>query len=272
MPTSGLSPPMRGNRWSIRSAAPRINVARVYPRPCGETHVSRGHRTGAEGLSPPMRGNPQGRVRNVQSCLDGSIPAHAGKPLSECSSMMAGCPCGETMVVVPYRHHAGSIPAHAGKPSSTDDPAREKRRGLSPPMRGNRRIGVWKHHPAYQGLSPPMRGNHALHCADARTLTPGLSPPMRGNHGYKLALSNLVWAWVYPRPCGETLTLFDRRGAFIMGLSPPMRGNHPSSGRGRGKAEGLSPPMRGNPHRADALQVGANAGVYPRPCGETSSP
>ena len=52
----------------------------VYPRSCGETLSTPALDIFAEGLSPLMRGNPPGRPG--QRPHTGSIPAHAGKPVS----------------------------------------------------------------------------------------------------------------------------------------------------------------------------------------------
>ena len=90
----GLSPPMRGNLSHEPTAVP-------------------GH-----GLSPPMRGNPQRGRRGIG--VQGSIPAHAGKPYGKSGSdkgyRVYPRPCGET----------GPMPNSFFRAS-----------GLSPPMRGN---------------------------------------------------------------------------------------------------------------------------------------
>ena len=93
--TAGLSPRMRGNRihrsrpfarpGSIPAHAGKPaqggqteNLARVYPRACGETRTPRRAICSPRGLSPRMRGNLAGG--SVGEPLIGSIPAHAGKP------------------------------------------------------------------------------------------------------------------------------------------------------------------------------------------------
>ena len=132
----GLSPPMRGNparadvvRVSIGSipahagkpaaSAGTGKASRVYPRPCGETQSEKRFGGSCMGLSPPMRGNPGCAAR--ASCLSGSIPAHAGKPLQQlgrpADSRVYPRPCGET---IPGIRCCVSLA------------------GLSPPMRGNR--------------------------------------------------------------------------------------------------------------------------------------
>ncbi len=93
--TSGLSPPMRGNRACFRNSGQRMGsipahagkpakclcnypLIRVYPRPCGETRYLHLDAMPAAGLSPPMRGNRHDVGSAPQPA--GSIPAHAGKP------------------------------------------------------------------------------------------------------------------------------------------------------------------------------------------------
>ena len=92
---AGLSPRVRGNpRWQMESpggdgsipacagepAPQRLahRSGRVYPRVCGGTRRSPGHRIGICGLSPRVRGN---RVPDPDDdAQSGSIPACAGEP------------------------------------------------------------------------------------------------------------------------------------------------------------------------------------------------
>ena len=91
----GLSPPTRGNHRRVPAPAEllgsipahagepaeqseAVRARSVYPRPRGGTYGARSSSTSATGLSPPTRGNP-GDIW-VFTCLDGSIPAHAGEP------------------------------------------------------------------------------------------------------------------------------------------------------------------------------------------------
>ena len=120
-------------------------------------------------------------------------------------------------------------------PVSTASP-----RGLSPPMRGNRR-------PPRGGLEP--RGSIPAHAGKPS------SRAARRRH-----------AWVYPRPCGET---FATPGPATRnpGLSPPMRGNLTASSLAESSPRSI-PAHAGKPSRNT---VGSSASrVYPRPCGETS--
>ena len=217
IPREGLSPRVRGNRWSspFRSSQevyPRVCGGtrtwpadrRVYPRVCGGTpHViqvsvqrrsipacagepcHRSHRTYRRwGLSPRVRGNPK---RDVADRRQGSIPACAGEP-DRCRSS----------------RRRRSIPACAG--------------GLSPRVRG----------------IPACAGEHQND--DRCKSETGLSPRVRGNHHGPLSL-NAGGCRVYPRVCGGTIGSGRGGTCRSTGLSPRVRGNQ----------SGLSPRVRGNP-------------------------
>ena len=142
-PVSGLSPPVRGNlSWasSIQPSPGSIPAcageparcrsgrcwAWVYPRLCGGTPGVCSGSPGVYGLSPPVRGNPSGSGCRSRSI--GSIPACAGEPAPNIKPARA----------------TGVYPRLCGGTRSR--PAnRLARRGLSPPVRGNRRV-------------PPCRG------------------------------------------------------------------------------------------------------------------
>ena len=154
-------------------------MCRVYPRPCGETVDYARTRAVLWGLSPPMRGNQM--IRTGLPSPAGSIPAHAGKPLPatfrDVHVRVYPRPCGET----------GKAP-----------PVCTSGLGLSPPMRGNQRVG-------------PVRPD-IIRSIPAHAGKPLPSP------------SRISVSRVYPRPCGETA----RRAGLCedgIGLSPPMRGN-----------------------------------------------
>ena len=192
----GLSPHVRGNRrddsggpagrGSIpactgKPAAPGggQHVREVYPRMYGETGAAATIGSGGGGLSPHVRGN-QGQPLAVATGR-GSIPACTGKP-----------PGGRTPT-----HRRWVYPRMYGE---TCSPLlrRRCRRGLSPHVRGNRRMP-----PA---VGPRMRSIPACTGKPSR----GSSPPSR--------------ATVYPRMYGET------PGAAVgavctEGLSPHVRGN-----------------------------------------------
>ena len=105
---SGLSPRMRGNHligdWpdvrygSIPAHAGqpfmlycRPSASWVYPRACGATPVDLDAVEKATGLSPRMRGNRTTRRRSAN--ITGSIPAHAGQPLTAKSLTLLGYIC-----------------------------------------------------------------------------------------------------------------------------------------------------------------------------------
>ena len=152
---------------------------RVYPRACGGTCWAACPSPASRGLSPRMRGNQWRRLRRGDSV--GSIPAHAGEPLSRVSSRssMRVYPraCGGTnwreleeevawglsprmrgnrYACLRYDHDVGSIPAHAGEPQS-------------------RRY--WK---AISGVYPRACGG-TLVLDHSENYLSGLSPRMRGN-------------------------------------------------------------------------------------------
>ena len=135
MPTSGLSPPVRGNLLSpfrtlilpgsIPACAGELFFtasidfcSKVYPRLCGGTDRWRGMEAAGVGLSPPVRGNLPDT--DPGSPMYGSIPACAGEP--------QGCPAyGRNRTVYPR--------LCGGTPHAVDAPADAP--GLSPPVRGN---------------------------------------------------------------------------------------------------------------------------------------
>ena len=150
----GLSPRMRGNRYSSASssdtkgsipahagepgnATEAALQAGVYPRACGGTLQKRSGRSPLKGLSPRMRGNQSSRL--FGGGFFGSIPAHAGEP----SELETGKKeprvypraCGGTFSVV----------------SSNSSAA-----GLSPRMRGNLR--TWLSHGQISGSIPAHAG------------------------------------------------------------------------------------------------------------------
>ncbi len=172
---SGLSPPVRGSRWSTFTARPcwRSIPARagkpsarrpspfsdwVYPRPCGEACEMSEWASWTQGLSPPVRGSPRWSVglRRGQR----SIPARAGKPA-----------CHD----LPFSH-VGVYPRPCGEAVT-------------------RSI----HCLIVAGLSPPVRGSHlrtAHRCARFRSIPARAGKPLQELFGCQVHA-------VYPRPCGE---------------------------------------------------------------------
>ena len=133
----GLSPPTRGNRprailvvragGSIPAHAGEPKFWRghgdsrsVYPRPRGGTELRFVHDNQVRGLSPPTRGNRDEADDAWEN--GGSIPAHAGEPLSVLT-------CDFRIRVYPR------------------------------PRGGTRDIRAFR--ARFAGLSPPTRGNHA---------------------------------------------------------------------------------------------------------------
>ena len=172
--------------------------------------------------------------------------------------------------------------------------------GLSPPMRGNRgqfRSALASHGsiPAHAGK--PVQGGryqpyHQVYprpCGETpdvflSALTKGgLSPPMRGNlrryrtpptfrrsipaHAGKPVANQVTLPLirVYPRPCGETRTVFES-DVGEPGLSPPMRGK-PFAVRSDRVFRRVYPRHAGKPQLI--VLILHSMQVYPRPCGET---
>ena len=138
-PFGGLSPPTRGNPLaplSIRrptgsipahAGEPRRSPAPsptsgVYPRPRGGTPSAPRITPQTAGLSPPTRGN---RLAKANANREGrSIPAHAGEPKSDPD------------FIARWRVY----PRPRGGTAVKRRPLR-RRRGLSPPTRGNHASG-----------------------------------------------------------------------------------------------------------------------------------
>ena len=132
---AGLSPRVRGNlvdspfssRWprSIPACAGEPSEAPtataggwVYPRVCGGTPTFGSARDSQRGLSPRVRGNPPAPAPLSPAAR--SIPACAGEPRRQCQVVRVGAVyprvCGGTTTTIPTPN---------------------RRRGLSPRVRGN---------------------------------------------------------------------------------------------------------------------------------------
>ena len=196
MPLRGLSPPTRGNLHRVREhLSPLRSIPahagepgtgrriplfqRVYPRPRGGTSLRQPPAPRWQGLSPPTRGN-QAEDKGAKLLIR-SIPAHAGEP-----ALPAGC---RLCKLVYPRPRGGTC--HRS-------PVAGRRRGLSPPTRGNRVVE--------EGTSP-LRRSIPAHAGEPRAYPPR-------DAGWK----------VYPRPRGGT-SLISPRFCRRQGLSPPTRGN-----------------------------------------------
>ena len=151
----------------------------VYPRACGATLPARQNNWPARGLSPRMRGN---RPRCIGGAMrTGSIPAHAGQPVS-----------------TPAPDLPGRVYPRACGATSSNGPSRMAAAGLSPRMRGNHddAIAFFSRHgsiPAHAGQPQKPARCAAIFwvypraCGATRkgrrgfALPQGLSPRMRGN-------------------------------------------------------------------------------------------
>ena len=296
--SSGLSPPVRGNRLRAPTTATApgsipacagepcsarycSSRARVYPRLCGGTSIAQMVFQSGICLSPPVRGN------RFLCCLRDadrlSIPACAGEPLSPAYPAAIACVyprlCGGTTrcriysdrgtcLSPPVRGNrplaqAGgfrvvSIPACAGEPGGFRGWGLGV--GVYPRLCG----GTWDFGEATDYptcLSPPVRGNlvRALRRAGWQVSIPACAGEPSGRRWRRRL------AAVYPRLCGGTVG----DGAAGLGegcLSPPVRGNR--LGGGRGGVRRLSiPACAGEPMRR---RTGSRtSAVYPRLCGGT---
>ena len=263
------------------AAALALRLCSVYPRPRGGTSSIQSPQANSDGLSPPTRGNLE--LVESSAILRGSIPAHAGEPAPP-------PPQNRSRAVYP-RPRGGTGSARS---------RRSRRRGLSPPTRGN--------HPPRQ--SPmPAQGSIPAHAGEPTRATPsavsaavyprprggtprasgrevyadGLSPPTRGNHereqtprqpnrsipahaGEPMSWSSrIIWCAVYPRPRGGTVS-WDTSFWSATGLSPPTRGNPLNGGLAFGAYRSI-PAHAGEPQRAGGLV--RRRSVYPRPRGGT---
>ena len=253
----------------------------VYPRPRGGTAAVLHYRAGGAGLSPPTRGNQF--AEKAQAALEGSIPAHAGepRPFRACAPGAGVYPrprggtrlgrrrcCrrsglspptrGNPRMGVSHAQAAGSIPAHAGEPLSGH--GRDARGRVYPRPRG----GTASPRPArraYAGLSPPTRGNRSAdaHAGRARGSIPAHAGEPSGMRLIQRA------GKVYPRPRGGT-PAHSLREHYTLGLSPPTRGNRIGSCRLASRI-GSIPAHAGEPY--GRRRRGGKRPVYPRPRGGT---
>ena len=238
-PNAGLSPPVRGNRFdcggnciptgSIPACAGEpsggsVPYSRhgVYPRLCGGTWIKSDPSQMKAGLSPPVRGNPARLAHHGD--VRGAIPACAGEPLVRL--------CGGYGAAVYPRLCGGT---------GCGSPALASSRGLSPPVRGNRRM-----------MAQPRRWSRSI-------------PACAGEPANKLI--PLAKGAVYPRLCGGTPRT-SSPGEIIGGLSPPVRGN-PDHSRGGAVNTRSIPACAGEPQRRP--RRARRPEVYPRLCGGTGT-
>ena len=249
---------------------------------CGGTTDSQYAGYVCVGLSPRVRGNPA--VSRGKILYAGSIPACAGEPVSSHTSSP----------------RPPVYPRVCGGTSDTDSAA-SAQEGLSPRVRGNRKLagkdacrpGVY---PACAGeptLPPPpitqadrlsrVCGGTNPHLLEPDIAT-GSIPRVRGNqtgagiqgaHQRSIPAcageprSGILWQQrplVYPRVCGGTLpVLWECR--ICRGLSPRVRGNRLPDGT-RWTQGGSIPACAGEPLRRSSATAAAR--VYPRVCGGTA--
>ena len=255
--------------------------SRVYPRVCGGTLSRPFLKQKSQGLSPRVRGNHADQL--VHDVCLGSIPACAGEPLpGECAgrgSRVYPRVCGGTAYV---------------------EYIRELAKGLSPRVRGNRRIRRCSRlavgsvpacagEPDSSSLCPLRRRVYPRVCGgtDLRQCAPengqGLSPRVRGNHSTvpvprqgrgsipacagepSPACAKTDAPRVYPRVCGGTRRTREP-GQAVRGLSPRVRGNlrRPVGGQ---HDVGSIPACAGEP--GVAVRSATATRVYPRVCGGT---
>ena len=193
------------------------------------------------GLSPRVRGNPRRTVSELTGVR--SIPACAGEPRAwrfpswnaKVYPRVCGGTPGERILAI-------------------------LERGLSPRVRGNRRLAPFKSS-RDAGLSPRVRGNRSvgssrpMYCRSIPACAGEPRPP--GSRGRACR--------VYPRVCGGTgFRSLDIAG--VPGLSPRVRGNHLRTDR-RPRWHGSIPACAGEP-LATSTRV-CRYSVYPRVCGGT---
>ena len=296
--TPGLSPRVRGNpnenpvhdnyAGSIPACAGEpircaaiLGGRGVYPRVCGGTSRPGRRRHLRRGLSPRVRGNPL--ASGAEPGQRRSIPACAGEPLQ-------------------WRRWGRQHPVYprvCGGTACTSAPTLSSV-GLSPRVRGNRRLGVARGpdvgsipacagepRKGYQERAPPavyprVCGGTAILLRLLRN-TRGLSPRVRGNRARQASARAAYRSIpacageppcrhcrhrrerVYPRVCGGTPT--EREAETLAGgLSPRVRGNRRWPDR-RPRMPGSIPACAGEP--LSPMPTSSTATVYPRVCGGT---
>ena len=214
----GLSPARTGEPLWVNGT---LYTIKVYPRAYGGTRRRNSGSRHRQGLSPRVRGNRQ--VETVRPPGRGSIPARTGEPY----------PTGPRLRQVPVypRAYGGTrtVPSY-----------QSRLYGLSPRVRGNRRLGS-RNRPGRRSIPartgepsrPAARGDRAAvypraYGGTRREVRPGqagrgLSPRVRGEPARPML--ETVRHGVYPRAYGGTALCFLQPGG-VAGLSPRVRGNH----------------------------------------------
>ena len=154
----------------------------------------------------------------------------------------------------------GSIPACAGKPKDAPEQIRAGR--VYPRVCGEAQIARVTLIDSI-GLSPRVRGSQPVQRLMERWI--GSIPACAGKPATRHQ-TGLV-AGVYPRVCGEALTIRSRR-SVVRGLSPRVRGSRTRLAYKLG-GTGSIPACAGKPSPVPEGDYGE--GVYPRVCGEAVS-
>ena len=234
------------------------------------------------GLSPPTRGSRRSPSTSRRS--RGSIPAHAGEPISVGSisirwtvyprprggawaSASSAIPMaglspptrGSLLRIIKAKALRRSIPAHAGEPKHRDNLT--GRDQVYPRPRGG--AGAPKYRDANSaGLSPPTRGSRYLWCYRG---APTWSIPAHAGEPGAIKARHPV-PWVYPRPRGGAAD-YATLGVALWGLSPPTRGS-PVLGLKLVPLTGSIPAHAGEPTPWPFSLMAST--VYPRPRGGAS--
>ena len=256
----GLSPRVRGNRWSLAGALldegsipactgepsllSTINgLLPVYPRVYGGTGRMSLRLSNASGLSPRVRGNRLHRIPSRRGSR--SIPA--------CTHGLRYCGDG----------HQRSIPACTGEPPATDGGCSAPR--VYPRVYGGTIIEVLVAG-ASDGLSPRVRGNQPH--PDRRLARRRSIPACTGEPARQLLSPSATLRGSIPACTGEPHS-FSRQVQDSYGLSPRVRGN-PTDVHALYHVGRSIPACTGEPitHTSSNHQ----GQVYPRVYGGTSLP
>ncbi len=301
IPQTGLSPRVRGNRFSdyrcairwgsIPARAGEPQATRrcqtrmwVYPRACGGTMCTLRSPDLSTGLSPRVRGNHN--PLPARPTWTGSIPARAGEPPTlrrptrelKVYPRACGGTCDHLSHLTPdpglsprvrgnlsrvqlHQGNAGSIPARAGEPTTAK--AQGCISGVYPRACGGT-DSQRRDDATNGGLSPRVRGNRRhqpRHHGRRGSIPARAGEPTRAGRRRPAPA-------VYPRACGGTTDLSASSGAE-QGLSPRVRGN-PCLPTGFLQILGSIPARAGEPALRPRRQP--SPGVYPRACGGTLNP
>ena len=276
---SGLSPPTRGSPLRCRDGGV---VHGSIPAHAGEpARTSSRPATSDCGLSPPTRGSHLGHPRPRGGAFDHRI-AHAGEPEGRAWVGLSPPTRGSPIRAQggKHRRRAGSIPAHAGEPVTSCSASAMPIRGLSPPTRGSHREPRWPERRSIPptrssaiGVYPRPRGGARARDHVTRAVHQRVYRPRGG------AFDGSIPAHAGEPRCqsGGSRGRAIRPGRPTRGsLSPPTRGSRvrrPRSVRGVQGSIPASPvevyprPRGGAVVAAGSITTLARMAVYPRPRG-----